>query len=260
MEAPPPPPAAEDVVMISPPPAPEPPRCIHGNTGRCPGCMQQRTAQFFDRIETAPATQSIFTSALAAARERAAASAERAAASAEAKSSWLFGNKDPEDADDEADKARMAGIRSLGAGTPTAGVRSLGSGAPSFPGPTPDAWNVVTKPAGAWPPAGAELPGGVRDLLVKLDLEIEQARATATTEELENTIDALSAVQRSLAVEAARRQLVLENKCSVCLDSTKNCVLMDCMHVTTCVGCAKKLSTCPTCRAPVTSVRRIFTS
>ena len=235
-EAPlPPPPEAAPL----PPPPPElEPRCIHGNRGSCPGCMHLRTAEFFDRQrEPAPETTSIFASALAAARARAAAA--RLEEPANVPGAWFFGADAP-DGDDDASK--IAGIRALGAAPETRdAAQSIGKVVADSHAPRP-------------------LPEALAAPFERLETEIAGACATASTPELEHAAAWLASAQRRLAVELARRQLVVENKCSVCFDAAKNCVLMECMHVATCANCAVQLKTCPTCRAPVSSVRRIYTT
>ena len=47
-------------------------------------------------------------------------------------------------------------------------------------------------------------------------------------------------------------------ECIVCMETRPRAVLVPCGHAQTCHECAKKLKTCPTCRARVTEVCRVF--
>ena len=47
-------------------------------------------------------------------------------------------------------------------------------------------------------------------------------------------------------------------ECIVCMEIRPRAVLVPCGHAQTCHQCAKKVKTCPTCRARVTEVCRVF--
>jgi len=46
--------------------------------------------------------------------------------------------------------------------------------------------------------------------------------------------------------------------CKICWDATIDCVLLECGHMCTCTGCAKKLNECPICRDPVVRCVHVF--
>ncbi|CAF0766605.1 unnamed protein product [Didymodactylos carnosus] len=48
--------------------------------------------------------------------------------------------------------------------------------------------------------------------------------------------------------------------CKVCMDSTVECVFLDCGHMVTCVKCGKLLAECPICRQNIIRVVRVFKS
>ena len=49
-------------------------------------------------------------------------------------------------------------------------------------------------------------------------------------------------------------------ECIVCMDKTRQVLLMPCKHVDMCVDCAEKLETCPTCRATIESRIEVYMS
>jgi hypothetical protein len=48
--------------------------------------------------------------------------------------------------------------------------------------------------------------------------------------------------------------------CAICLENKKCCVVMDCMHLCLCIGCARELKqpSCPLCRVKYTSIKRVY--
>ncbi|XP_019962655.1 E3 ubiquitin-protein ligase rififylin isoform X2 [Paralichthys olivaceus] len=51
-----------------------------------------------------------------------------------------------------------------------------------------------------------------------------------------------------------------ENLCKICMDSTIDCVLLDCGHMITCTKCGKRMSECPICRQYVVRAVHVFRS
>ncbi|CAG2175304.1 unnamed protein product [Oppiella nova] len=50
------------------------------------------------------------------------------------------------------------------------------------------------------------------------------------------------------------------NVCKICMESTIDCVLLECGHMISCTNCGKRLSECPICRQYVSRVVHIFKS
>jgi len=48
-------------------------------------------------------------------------------------------------------------------------------------------------------------------------------------------------------------------RCSICYVNQRN-VLFNCDHFATCTGCSERIDTCPICRVPITSKRRVLLS
>eukprot|EP01139_Manchomonas_bermudensis_P022556 Amastigsp_a693192_6.p2 type:complete len:151 gc:universal Amastigsp_a693192_6:649-197(-) len=46
--------------------------------------------------------------------------------------------------------------------------------------------------------------------------------------------------------------------CVICMDARREYAIVPCGHMCLCVGCRSGLSACPVCRAPITSLMRIF--
>lgn len=52
-----------------------------------------------------------------------------------------------------------------------------------------------------------------------------------------------------------------DNKlCSICWEREKNCVILECGHMCSCVECTKPLKECPICRQNITRAVRVFIS
>lgn len=49
-----------------------------------------------------------------------------------------------------------------------------------------------------------------------------------------------------------------EATCIVCVENKAVCVFLPCGHFKFCMGCSKKLTTCPECRAEIISVHRVY--
>ena len=52
-------------------------------------------------------------------------------------------------------------------------------------------------------------------------------------------------------------RVVVDNECVVCFDSAVNSVLVPCGHVALCVTCARRLTSCPICRANISDIHKI---
>ncbi len=46
--------------------------------------------------------------------------------------------------------------------------------------------------------------------------------------------------------------------CKICMDSSVDCVFLECGHMVTCVQCGKQMNECPICRQYVVRVVRTF--
>jgi len=51
-----------------------------------------------------------------------------------------------------------------------------------------------------------------------------------------------------------------EDLCKICMDNQVDCVMLECGHMCTCIGCGKQMSECPICRQFVVRVVRTFKS
>ena len=51
-----------------------------------------------------------------------------------------------------------------------------------------------------------------------------------------------------------------EDLCKICMDKPVDCVMLECGHMCTCVGCGKPMSECPICRRAVVRVVKTFKS
>eukprot|EP01006_Ploeotia_vitrea_P012183 TRINITY_DN3238_c0_g1_i1.p1 TRINITY_DN3238_c0_g1~~TRINITY_DN3238_c0_g1_i1.p1 ORF type:complete len:277 (-),score=16.78 TRINITY_DN3238_c0_g1_i1:41-871(-) len=50
------------------------------------------------------------------------------------------------------------------------------------------------------------------------------------------------------------------NKCKICWENKSDSVLLPCGHVAFCMGCAKKLKSCPLCRSGINNVTKVYIS
>jgi Zinc finger, C3HC4 type (RING finger) len=66
--------------------------------------------------------------------------------------------------------------------------------------------------------------------------------------------------QAAQTAQAQKQQTDESGECVICMDATRDTVLLECGHLATCHACAATLvgKTCPICRAPVKSVSRVF--
>jgi len=51
-----------------------------------------------------------------------------------------------------------------------------------------------------------------------------------------------------------------EDLCKICMDNQVDCVMLECGHMCTCIGCGKQMSECPICRQFVVRVVKTFKS
>jgi len=51
-----------------------------------------------------------------------------------------------------------------------------------------------------------------------------------------------------------------EDLCKICMDNPVDCVMLECGHMCTCIGCGKQMSECPICRQFVVRVVKTFKS
>jgi hypothetical protein len=54
-----------------------------------------------------------------------------------------------------------------------------------------------------------------------------------------------------------QREKIL-NCCTICLDKRKNCLFLPCGHICTCKECGSKMTTCPLCRAVITTKQTMY--
>ena len=65
-------------------------------------------------------------------------------------------------------------------------------------------------------------------------------------------------VDQSLKTSRSNNNFEDRDLCKVCLDSTIDCVLLDCGHMCSCLECAEQMTECPICRNTVVQVTRVF--
>ena len=72
-----------------------------------------------------------------------------------------------------------------------------------------------------------------------------------------SAVQSLLLVIADLRKEAERAQG--EAQCIICFDAAPNAVFLPCKHSGACMGCARQMTSCPLCRAPLTECMEVFT-
>jgi multidrug efflux pump subunit AcrA (membrane-fusion protein) len=107
--------------------------------------------------------------------------------------------------------------------------------------------------------------------LARLQLEERRAALDARQAVLQENQAALALemqqVDAQLGVAApaapAPQPEPVDALCVVCMDAPKQCVVVPCMHMSTCEACTQQLlqqgaESCPVCRGPIESTTRVF--
>ncbi|ELR20545.1 zinc finger, C3HC4 type (RING finger) domain containing protein [Acanthamoeba castellanii str. Neff] len=121
-----------------------------------------------------------------------------------------------------------------------------------------------------------ELKAEVRGLEAKLriaqdtvDKMMGRKLERSSVEELASLEEILLTSYRLVIAQKVRLELKEEEKkkqqnklgtqeCVLCLDKARNAVLVPCGHACCCLGCAKKLTSCPLCRKEITDKLAIY--